>query len=83
MCVQSFQRRLGNSQKGKVSASARMNCKVVMFISSNCQPTAMGTVLRRQQDGSRTPVTCPESIISYNHHMGGVDHGDQLCGHYS
>ena len=51
--------------------------------SRSCHPTAMGTVLRRQQDGSWIPVTCPKSIISYNHHMGGVDHGDQLRGYYS
>ena len=70
-------------QKGKVSASAWMDRKVVMVMSSNCQPDGVGTVLRRQQDGSRIPVTCPESIICYNKHMGGVDCGDQLRGYYS
>ena len=70
-------------QKGKVSASAWMDCKVVMVMSSNCQPDGVGTILRRQQDGSRIPVTCPESIICYNEHMGGVDCGDQFHGYYS
>ena len=70
-------------QKGKVSASAWMDRKVVMVMSSNCQPTGVGTVLRRLQDGSRVSVPCPESIISYNKFMGGVDRGDQLRGYYS
>ena len=48
-----------------------------------CQPAGVGTVLRRLQDGSRIPVPCPESIISYNKFMGGVDRGDQLRGYYS
>ena len=48
-------------QKGKVSVSAWMDRKVVMVMSSSCQPDGVGSVLRRQQDGSRIPVTCPSS----------------------
>ena len=55
---------------------------VVTAMSSNCQPNDSGTVLRRTQDGSRIPVPCPQSIISYNAYMGGVDRGDQLRGYY-
>ena len=54
-----------------------------MVMTSNCQPAGVGTVLRKRQDGSRIPVTCPESIINYNEFMGGVDRGDQLRGYYS
>ena len=36
-----------------------------------------------QRDGSRISVPCPEAILSYNAHMGGVDQGDQLRGYYS
>lgn len=50
---------------------------------SNCQPDAEGSVLRKQSDGTRNPVTCPQCVISYNSNMGGVDHGDQLRGYYS
>jgi len=51
---------------------------------STCsQPQASGMVLKRQRDGSRIPVTCPDSIIQYNAYMGGVDRGDQLCGYYN
>ena len=57
-------------QKGNVSASAWMDRKVVMVMSSNCQPAGVGSVLRRLQDGTQLPVTCPEPIISYNEHMG-------------
>ena len=53
------------------------------MLSTTTQPTATGTVLRRQRDGSRIPVPCPEAIISYNEFMGGVDRGDQLRGYYS
>ena len=54
-----------------------------MMMSTNCQPSDAGHVLRRQLDGTRIPVPCPESIISYNKYMGGVDRGDQLRGYYS
>ena len=67
-------------QKGKVTASAWMNRKTVMVMSTNCQPNDTGSVLRTQLDGSRLPVPCPASIISYNKFMGGVDRGDQLRG---
>ena len=70
-------------QQGKVTASAWKDRKVVTVISTTTQPTAVGTVLRRQKDGSRIPVPCPEAIITYNEFMGGVDRGDQLRGYYS
>ena len=70
-------------QKGKVTASAWMDRKTVMVMFTNCQPNDTGSVLRRQLDGSRLPVPCPVSIISYNKFMGGVDRGDQLRGYYS
>lgn len=69
-------------QEGKLVASAWLDRKVVMVMSTNTQPSSTGTVLRRQRDGSRQQVPCPEAIISYNTHMGGVDRGDQLRGYY-
>ena len=59
-----------------------MDRKLVRAMATNTQPTGKGSVLRRQKDNSRTPVPCPESIISYNKYMGGVDLGDQLRGYY-
>ena len=70
-------------RKGGVSACAWMDRKVVMAMFSNAQPSATSSVLRRQKDHTRTPVTCPESILLYNKYMGGVDRGDQLRGYYS
>ena len=69
-------------QADKVTASAWMDRKVVMVMSTNCQPSSSGSVLRKQKDGSCVHVPCPESIISYNKFMGGVDRGDQLRGYY-
>ena len=66
-----------------MTASVWKDNKVVMVMSTNTQPSATGTVLRRQRDGSRIPVPCPESIIDYNWYMGGVDRGDQLRGYYN
>ncbi len=48
-------------------------------MSTNSQPSAVGTVLRRQRDGSRQQVSCPQAIISYIWYM---DRGDQLRGYY-
>ena len=52
-------------------------------MSTTTQPQASGSVLRRQLDGTRTSVPCPESIIQYNSYMGGVDRWDQLRGYYN
>ena len=66
-----------------MATHAWMDNKVVTVMSTNSQPSATGTVLRRKKDGSRVPVPCPESVILYNRWMGAVDHGDQLRGYYS
>ena len=66
-----------------MTASAWKDRKVVTVLSTNTQPTATGTVLWRQKDGSQIPVPYPEAINSYNEFMGWVDRGDQLRGYYS
>ena len=53
------------------------------MLSTNAQASANITVQRRQKDGSRTEVPCPESVVLYNRYMGGVDRGDQLRQYYS
>ncbi len=70
-------------QKGLVAAAAWKDRKVVMVLSTNTQPSAKGTVLRRLKDRTRASLPCPESIVTYNESMGGVDRGDQVRGYYS
>ena len=65
-------------QKGKVSASAWQDRKLVMVMATNCQPSDVGEVPRKLVDGSRMYVPCPQAIILYNLFMGGVDTCDQL-----
>ena len=55
--------------------------KLVRVMSSNVEHS-VGTVQRRQLDGTRMPVPCPGAVISYNTCMRGVDRGDQLRGYY-
>ena len=68
-------------QKGSVCASSWMDRKVVTVMSTGSQPT-IGTVLRRQKDGSRIPVPCPQ-FIDYNMFMVGGDRGDQARCYYT
>ncbi len=70
-------------QKGLVAAAAWKDRKVVMVLSTNTQPSAKGTVLRWLKDRTRASLPCPESIVTYNQSMGGVDRGDQVRGYYS
>ena len=58
-------------QKGNVCASSWMDRKVVTVMSTTTQPE-LGTVQRRQRDGTRITVTCPLSIMDYNQFMTGV-----------
>ena len=69
-------------QKGPLIGSAWKDNKILTVLSTTSQPAASGTVLRRQKDGTRVPVSCPDNIIHYNKYMGGVDRGDQLRGYY-
>ena len=65
-------------QQQKVCVKEWMDRNVVMVMYTNCQPSLSGTVLQWQKDGTRLSIPCPEALINYNRHMGGVDRGDQI-----
>ena len=69
-------------QSDNVVASAWQDRKVVTMMATGYDATKVGTVLRRQKEGSRKQVPCPIACVQYNKFMGGVYHGDQLRGYY-
>lgn len=54
-----------------------MDSKPVHLI-SNYHGTSMDSVQRKQKDGTKVTVTCPNVVSDYNKHMGGVDKHDML-----
>lgn len=64
--------------KNKIAAVKWMDRKAVCFLSSVHSPRKVSTVLRRQRNGARIEVGCPEVVKAYNQTMGGVDKFDQL-----
>ena len=69
-------------QCGNLVATVWKDSKPVTLMSTSCQPTATTTANRRQKDGSKLVVSCPECVSEYNRFMAGVDKGDQLRGYY-
>lgn len=51
--------------------------KCVSVVSSMYDASAITTVLRRNNEGVRENVNCPDMISRYNKYMGGVDAFDQ------
>jgi hypothetical protein len=66
-----------------LSATVWQDNKPVPVVATNSDPTISTEVLRKNKDGSRVAVTCPQSMKLYNQFMGGVDHNDQLRGYYN
>ena len=56
--------------------------KNVEMLSTMCDPKKTVSVERRQKDGSKITVSCPDAVVQYNKYMGGVDKGDQLRHYY-
>lgn len=69
-------------QAGNLVVTVWQDNKPVSILSTNAQAATPQTVERRQKDGSRKEVSCPEAIVLYNKYMGGVDQGDQNRGYY-
>ena len=56
--------------------------KPVTVLTTQHRPSATTTVVRKKIDGSKINVQCPQAIVDYNQHMGGVDIGDQYRKYY-
>ena len=57
--------------------------KCVSFINTICNPEELAQVSRRNKDGTRAQVACPQSVKLYNAYMGGVDLFDSQRKSYS
>ncbi|BFZ02399.1 hypothetical protein BsWGS_05438 [Bradybaena similaris] len=55
-----------------------MDRKPINFISSFHNPQEVGTVNRRNKDGTLTEVPMPKLVKEYNKFMGGCDRNDQM-----
>lgn len=69
--------------KKRTAAVKWMDKKAVCFLSSVHNPRKVSTVLRRQRNGTRVEIGCPEVVKVYNSTMGGVDKFDQLRERYA
>lgn len=68
---------------GKIECLIWKDHTTVPLINTITDSAKHTTVKRTNKDGSRTDVTCPESIKRYNKHMGGVDLFDSRRETYS
>lgn len=69
--------------KKRTAAVKWMDKKAVCFLSSVHSPRRTSYVLRRQRNGIRREIGCPEVVKIYNKTMGGVDKFDQLRERYA
>lgn len=51
--------------------------KQVMLL-SNCHKASVDTVTRKQKDGKKIDITCPDIVKTYRYLMGGVDLADKM-----
>ena len=63
-------------------ASVWLDKKPVHLLSTLAQADVTHTAQRKQKDGSRLSVQCPDAVVLYNQYMAGVDKGDQLRQYY-
>ncbi|PFX26968.1 PiggyBac transposable element-derived protein 5 [Stylophora pistillata] len=71
--------------KGPMLALTWMDKKAVHAAGTNQKAPSddLPTVNRRKKDGTVEQVPCPETVSSYNAHMGGVDRNDQMKSYYT
>ncbi|DAZ96810.1 TPA: hypothetical protein N0F65_007071 [Lagenidium giganteum] len=66
-----------NIQHPELVALSWMDSRPVNFLATGCS-TKLTQVRRRERDGSRTDVPCPQLVVQYHRGIGGVDVHDQL-----
>ena len=54
-----------------------------VLVMSNCHNADIGETLRRQKNGEKEKVFCPQAILDYNCFMAGTDRCDQMATLYS
>jgi len=70
-------------QHEDVMAVVWQDKRVVILLSTNSNPWTDGSVTRKTGKGSEEiKIACPQAIINYTKHMGGVDVSDQKHKHY-
>jgi Transposase IS4 len=69
--------------KGCVAAIKWQDNKPVCFLTTAHSPTDVSVIQRKNKDGSKTDITCPNAVAQYNEIMGGVDRFDQLKERYA
>lgn len=69
-------------QDGNLSVIVWQDTKVVVIMSTAQDPSSTTTVRRKKGNGSVINVSCPNAVVDYNQHMGGVDRGDQYRRYY-
>ena len=71
-------------QHEDVMAVAWQDKRVVLLLSTNSDPRSYGSVTQKTGKGNEeNEIACPQAIINYTKHMGGVDVSDQrreYCG---
>ena len=71
------------SRNGNMSVVVWQDTKPISCASTNSKPEETKDIKRRLKDGTTMTIKCPDSIVSYNSNMGGVDRNDQLRGYYN
>jgi hypothetical protein len=83
--VKEPKRELGDTKivcSGVITCTSWQDSKTVNFLSTIPNATLASTVLRRQEDGTRAIVPCPNVVKVYNANMLGVDKHNQLREQY-
>ena len=65
-------------QCGNLVVTLWQDIKPFFCLSTNAHPNKTESVTRKKKDGTLISLPCPQSVVLYNEHMGGVDRNDQL-----